>query len=232
VVTCRALKMHGGVDVADINVENVEALNEGMSNIKVHVENLAKFNVPVVVAVNRFPQDTPAELDAVFAYCEKLGVEAALSEVAARGGEGGLELADKVLAAIEINNGKENPFSYTYDENASIKEKIEAIATQIYRADGVDYEDKACEAIGRLEKHGFDKKPICMAKTQLSVSDDPKKLGAPTGWRLTVRDLRVSNGANFIVAITGKMMLMPGMPKQPATAKIGMNEKGEVYGLS
>jgi formate--tetrahydrofolate ligase len=232
VVTCRALKMHGGVDMADVNIENVVALKKGMSNLKVHVENLAKFNVPIVVAVNRFPKDTAAELDAVFAYCEELEVEAALSEVAARGGEGGLELADKVLAALEIHDGKENPFSFIYDENDSIKDKIETIATEIYRADGVDYSDNANEIIARLEKLGFDKKPICMAKTQLSVSDDPKKLGAPTGWRLAVSDLKVSNGSGFIVAITGKMMLMPGMPKQPATAKIGINEKGEIYGLS
>jgi formate--tetrahydrofolate ligase len=232
VVTCRALKMHGGVDAADINTENLEALMTGMSNLKVHVENLAKYHVPVVVAVNRFPKDTPAELDAVFAFCDTIGVTAALSEVAAHGGAGGQELADKVLTALEINNGKENPFAFIYDENDSIKDKIEKIATTIYRADGVDYDDVANETIARLEKLGFDKKPICMAKTQLSVSDDPKKLGAPTGWRLTVRDLKVSNGAGFIIAITGKMMLMPGMPKEPATANIGINSDGEIYGLS
>jgi len=232
VVTCRALKMHGGVDIKDINNENLDALQLGMCNLKVHVENLSKFNTPVVVAVNRFPKDTPAELDAVFAYCKTINVEAALSEVAAFGGKGGVELADKVLAAIDLYDGKHNPFEYLYNEKTSIKEKIDIIATQIYRADGVDYDAVANDTIKRLEKLGFDKKPICMAKTQLSISDDPKKLGAPTAWRLTVRDLKVSNGAGFIIAITGKMMLMPGMPKQPATANIGIDASGEIYGLS
>ncbi|HOR27533.1 MAG TPA: formate--tetrahydrofolate ligase [Candidatus Sumerlaeota bacterium] len=232
VVTCRALKMHGGVPKEDINKENVAALREGLANVRVHLENLKKFNLPIVVAINRFPSDTPAEMDAVHAFCEEMGATAALSEVAALGGEGGLELADAVLNVLREKPAGIGEFKFLYDENLPIKQKIETIATEIYRADGVDYEPAAEASIARLEKLGFGQKPVCMAKTQLSISDDPKKMGAPTGWRLTVRDIKVSNGAGFLVAITGKLMLMPGMPKKPATENIGIDENGNVYGLS
>ncbi|HOE98002.1 MAG TPA: formate--tetrahydrofolate ligase, partial [Candidatus Sumerlaeota bacterium] len=205
---------------------------EGLANVRVHLENLKKFNLPIVVAINRFPSDTPAEMDAVHAFCEEMGATAALSEVAALGGEGGLELADAVLNVLREKPAGIGEFKFLYDENLPIKQKIETIATEIYRADGVDYEPAAEASIARLEKLGFGQKPVCMAKTQLSISDDPKKMGAPTGWRLTVRDIKVSNGAGFLVAITGKLMLMPGMPKKPATENIGIDENGNVYGLS
>ncbi len=233
VVTCRALKMHGGVPKDQINDENVNALREGLANAKIHIENLGKFGLPVVVAVNRFPMDTPAELDAVFEFCRSMDTPAALSEVAARGGEGGLELADAVLKTIEGQNGGSGDGYHTlYGETLPIKEKIETIGREIYRADGVDYLEAAEASIARLEKLGLDKVPVCMAKTQLSISDDPKKLGAPSGWRLTVRDVKVSNGAGFLVAVTGKMLLMPGMPKRPATERIGIDEDGNIFGLS
>ncbi len=232
VVTCRALKMHGAVPKESINEENVPALQCGLANVKTHIENLRKFNLPVVVAVNRFPMDTADELNAVFDFCAALNTPTALSEVAARGGDGGLELVDAVLAAIEEQDTSGRQWQPLYDDQALIKQKIETIASEIYRADGVDYEPAAEASIARLERLKMASMPICMAKTQLSISDDAKKLAAPTGWRLTVRDVKVSNGAGFIVAITGKMMLMPGMPKNPATANIGIDEKGNVYGLS
>jgi formate--tetrahydrofolate ligase len=233
VVTCRALKMHGGVPKEAINTENVEALQAGLANVRVHIENMRKFNLPVVVAVNRFPKDTPAELDAVFAFCAAMETPAALSEVAARGGEGGRELAQAVLTAIEQKEqGNGQPFRQLYDVKLSIKEKIETIAREIYRADGVDYLEAAETSIARLERLNLNAVPVCMAKTQLSISDDPKKMAAPTGWRLTVRDVRISNGAGFLVAVTGKMLLMPGMGKKPATENIGIDDKGNIYGLS
>ena len=233
VVTCRALKMHGGVPKDQINEENIPALTAGLENVRVHIENLRKFNLPVVVAINRFPKDTAAELDAVFSFCASMDAPAALSEVAARGGDGGQELVDTVLAAIGKNSdGAKLEFKQLYAVDRSIKEKIETIALEIYRADGVDYLEAAEASIERLERLGFGGVPVCMAKTQLSISDDPKKMAVPHGWRLTVRDVKISNGAGFLVAITGKMMLMPGMGKKPATENIGIDAAGNIYGLS
>lgn len=228
VVSCRALKMHGGVGRQDLPLENLPALRCGLANACVHIENLHAFGVPVVVAVNRFPQDTPAELDAVFEFCERMNVPAALSEVAARGGPGGLELADALLNALE----KPSRFAPLYDPEAPIKQKIEMIARQIYRADGVDYRPEAEVDIERLEKFDMDRLPVCMAKTQLSLSDDPRKKAAPTGWRLTVRRIFVRHGAGFLVVLTGQTLLMPGMPRQPATERIGIDAEGHVFGLS
>ncbi len=232
VVTCRALKMHGGVALDGLAAEDVEALRRGLENVRVHVENLALFDMPVVVAVNRFPGDSPAELEAVFEFCEALGLPAALSEVAARGGEGGVELAEKVIEAIEQDGAERRPLPALYEADQPIREKIEAIARRIYRAEGVDYSEQAEQRIAELERHGLDQLPICMAKTQTSLSDNPKLLGAPTGWRLRVRDVQPRNGAGFIVAVTGKILLMPGMPAQPATERISVDREGQIHGLS
>ena len=232
VATCRALKMHGGVPLEQIDEENRNALEAGLANLRVHIENLKKFHLPIVVAVNRFPGDTSAELDAVFDFCDAMDTPAALSEVTALGGDGGLELAEKVLSLIDNSDKADTPLHTLYDVNSPIKEKIETIAREIYRADGVDYHPLAVENINRLERQGLNNLPVCMAKTQLSISDDPKKLGAPTNWRLTVREVKISNGAGYLVAITGKMLLMPGMPKKAAIERIGIDDEGNIYGLS
>lgn len=229
VVTARALKMHGGVELGDLGTENLDALRDGLANVKTHLENLAKYKIPVVVAINRFPKDTESELRAIEAFCKDLGVESAISEVAARGGDGGIELATKVKAVADAGTGSYAPL---YDVDQPLKKKIETIATEIYRADGVEYEEGAEETIAQLEAQGFGNLPLCIAKTQLSISDDPKKLGAPTGWKLRVRTAKVSNGAGFVVVVTGKVLLMPGMPRQNAAAKIGMDDDGRIYGLS
>ncbi len=232
VATCRALKMHGGIPKEQIEEENRSALDAGLANLRIHIENLKKFHLPVVVAVNRFPSDTPAELDAVFDFCDAMKTPAALSEVTALGGDGVLELAEKVLSLIDNDDNADSPLHTLYDVNLPIKEKIETIAREIYRADGVDYHPLAEENIKRLERQGLNNLPVCMAKTQFSISDDPKKLGAPTDWRLTVRDIKISNAAGYLVAITGKMLLMPGMPKHAAIEKIGIDDDGNIYGLS
>ncbi|MEM7392231.1 MAG: formate--tetrahydrofolate ligase, partial [Verrucomicrobiota bacterium] len=217
VVTCRALKMHGGVEMEEINNESVDAVVAGFENARVHAENLAKFGMKVVVAINRFPSDTEAEIDAVAKTCEEMGVVSAVSDVAALGGKGGTEMARKVLDLIENDPSDYHPL---YDEKEPIKTKIETLAREIYRADGVDYTEQAEEMIGQLEQDGFDQLPLCVAKTQLSISDDAKKLGAPSGYRLKVKDLKLSNGAGFIVVVTGKILLMPGMPRIPTVEKI------------
>ena len=232
VVSCRAAKRHGGVPMDRLAEENPTAVERGLANAAVHLENLSKFGIPTVVAVNRFQQDRASELDAVFRFWRDQGVAAALSEVAGFGGEGGLELAEKVVAAIEEQGKGVSGFRLLYDEGLTIREKIDIIATRIYRASGVEYEDPANGRIAHLEKLGLDRLPLCMAKTQTSLSDDPKKLGAPSDWRLKVKDLRISNGAGYLVVITGKMTLMPGMPRESVVKKIGIDEDGEVYGLS
>lgn len=230
VVTARALKMHGGIPKDQIHLENIDALKNGLENVRTHLENLEKFGIPVVIAVNRFPSDTPAELNCIFEYCHEKKVRAALSETAALGSVGGIELAEAVLETIKTNT---STFHQLYETTWPLKRKIECIATQIYRADGVDYTPEALKAIERIEALGLDiDRPICMAKTQLSISDDPKKLAAPSNWRLTVRDVLVRNGAGFVVAITGKMLLMPGMPKKPAAESIGIENDGRIFGLS
>ena len=229
VATIRALKFHGGVEKENLGVENVEALREGCQNLKTHAENVRKYGLPVVVAINRFPTDTDEELETVRLFCESIGVDCELSEVVSRGGDGGTELAKTVKRLVDETPGAP---SYLYDLEDNLKTKIEAVAREIYRADGVDYTEEAEASIARLEENQLDQWPVCMAKTQSSLSDDPKKKNAPRGWRLQVRDVKVSNGAGFIVALTGKMMLMPGMPKEAAFNRIDIDPEGRISGLS
>ena len=229
VATVRALKYNGGVKKDQLNNENLEALENGLPNLLKHVENITKvFKLPAVVAINKFPLDTEAELQLVKDKCKELGVNVVLSEVWAKGGEGGEELAKEVLRLIDENEGK---FEFAYDENQSIKEKINAIATKIYGADGVDYTPNAEKQILEIEKIGYDKLPICMAKTQYSLTDDQTKLGRPTGFKITVRNIKVSAGAGFLVALTGEIMTMPGLPKAPAAEKIDVDSTGKIAGL-
>ncbi len=229
VATVRALKYNGGVAKADLNEENLEALENGLPNLLKHVENITKvFGLPAVVAINRFPLDTEAELKLVEDKCRELGVNVALSEVWAKGGEGGEAVAKEVIRLIEE---EENNFRFCYEDDLSIKDKINAIATKIYGADGVDFAPAAAKEIENLEKLGFGKLPICMAKTQYSLTDDQTKLGRPTGFRITVRQLTVSAGAGFIVALTGDIMKMPGLPKVPAAERIDVDENGVIAGL-
>ena len=229
VATVRALKYNGGVAKADLNNENLEALKAGLPNLLKHVENITQvFKLPAVVAINEFPLDTEAELALVKSECQKLGVNVAISQVWAKGGEGGVELAKEVVRLIDESEGT---FEYCYDLDMPIKAKIEAIATRIYGADGVDFTPVATKEMERLTALGFDKVPICMAKTQYSLTDDQTKLGRPTGFRITVRQVNISAGAGFIVALTGEIMKMPGLPKVPAAEKIDVNESGVIAGL-
>ena len=230
VATVRALKYNGGVPKAELGKENLEALEKGLPNLLKHVENITKvFKLPAVVAINRFPQDTDAELNLVAERCSELGVKAVISEVWAKGGEGGEELARELLRLIENDSNPEINFAYELD--MPIKEKIRAIAQKIYGADDVTFTDKASKEIDNLEKLGFGKLPICIAKTQYSLTDDPKKLGRPMGFNITVRDVTVSAGAGFVVALTGEIMKMPGLPKVPAAEKIDVDENGVISGL-
>ncbi|MBO3444459.1 formate--tetrahydrofolate ligase [Clostridium sp. CCUG 7971] len=229
VATVRALKYNGGVAKNDLNEENLEALEAGLPNLLKHVENITKvFGLPAVVAINRFPLDTEAELKLVEDKCKELGVNVALSEVWAKGGEGGIAVAKEVIRLIDE---EENNFRFCYEDDLTIREKIEAIATKIYGADGVDFTPQASKEIDKLEQLGFGNMPICMAKTQYSLTDDQTKLGRPTGFRITVRQATVSAGAGFIVALTGEIMKMPGLPKVPAAEKIDVDENGVIAGL-
>ncbi len=228
VATVRALKYHGGVAKADLNLENLAALEKGMPNLLQHVKNIKDvFGLPCVVAINAFPTDTKAELDLVEAKCRDLGVNVALSEVWAKGGEGGVALAEEVVRLCE----QPNSFRQSYDLESSIEEKLEAICKRIYHADGVQLTDGAKKQAKTLAELGFANMPICMAKTQYSFSDDPALLGAPEGFTVTVRNLKVSAGAGFIVALTGDIMTMPGLPKVPAAEKIDVDENGKISGL-
>jgi len=228
VATVRALKHHGGAAKTELCDENLEALERGLPNLLQHVENITTvYGLPCVVAINRFPADTEAELGLIAAKCREKGVNVALSEVWGKGGEGGVALADEVVRLCE----KENSFSFSYDCDRSIGEKLETICKKIYRADGVDLTETAKKQASQLEELGFGKLPICMAKTQYSFSDDPKLLGAPRGFRVTVRNLKVSAGAGFIVALTGDIMTMPGLPKVPAAENIDVDENGVITGL-
>lgn len=229
VATVRALKMNGGVPKTELAKENLAALSDGIANLERHLENLAKFGVPAVVAINRFPTDTEAELALLRERCSAKGVEVVLSEVFTKGGEGGIDLAKKV---VEICETKKSNYAPLYDVNGTITEKIEKIAKEIYRADGVEFTAEAKKQITSLEKLGLDKMPICMAKTQYSFSDNPALLGAPTGFKVTVREVKVSAGAGFIVALTGEIMTMPGLPKVPAANGMDITEDGEIIGLS
>ena len=235
VATVRALKNHGGVAKADLNEENLEALEAGLPNLLQHVENVTQvYKLPCVVAINAFPTDTKAELDLVEAKCRELGVNVALSEVWAKGGEGGLALADEVVrlcAEGDAEGRSAETFEFAYADDLSISEKIEAIARRVYHADGVVFEPAAKKEIAQLEKLGFGDMPVCMAKTQYSFSDDQTKLGAPRGFNVTVRQVKVSAGAGFVVALTGSIMTMPGLGKNPAAFKIDVDETGVISGL-
>lgn len=228
VATIKALKYNGGVAKADLSKENQEALEKGLPNLLKHIENIMQvYHLPVVVAINAFPTDTEAELKLVRARCKELGVNVALSEVWAKGGEGGEELAREVIRLCE----EESQMQFVYDLEASIQQKIEAIATKIYGADGVDYTPKAIKEIKNLETIGLGNLPICMAKNQYSLTDDAKKLGRPSGFRITIRDITASAGAGFLVALTGDIMKMPGLPKIPAAEKIDVDADGVISGL-
>lgn len=228
VATVRALKYNGGIAKADLKAENVEALKKGIVNLERHIENMLSYGVPVVVAVNRFDTDSDAELNTIIDRCRELGAECALSEVFAKGGEGGLELAEKVINAVKAGSVD---FRFAYDTDMPIKDKIKAIVTKIYGGKDVVYTARALKQIKRLEELGLDKKPVCMAKTQYSLSDNPKLLGRPEGFEVTVSNVRVSNGAGFIVAETGDIMVMPGLPKVPAANNIDVDADGKITGL-
>ncbi len=228
VATVRALKHHGGVAKAELGNENLEALEKGLPNLLQHIENVTKvFGLPSVVAINRFPTDSEAELKLIEDKCKELGVNVALSEVWGKGSEGGLALADEIIKLCE----EKSKFEFIYDENDSIEEKINKIAQKIYRADGVVFSKEAKKQIKNLNENGYSKLPICMAKTQSSFSDDAKKLGAPRGFDITIRDMKVSSGAGFIVALTGNIMTMPGLPKVPAAENIDVDDNGVITGL-
>ena len=227
VATLRALKYNGGVPKADVGKENTEALKAGLCNLEAHIDNMRGYGVPVVVAINKFPTDTEEELRVLAAFCKEKGVEYALSAVFEQGGEGGRDLAEKVVAACE----QPSQFHVLYDEKLPIKEKISIIATRIYGADGVNYTSQAEKMIAEIESLGQAGLPICVAKTQYSLSDNQNLLGRPKGFAITVRDVRLSAGAGFIVALTGDIMTMPGLPKAPAACSIDLKEDGEIVGL-
>ena len=230
VATIKALKYNGGVPKADVQKENLEALEKGLPNLLKHVENITQvFHLPAVVALNRFVTDTDAEIALVEKKCAELGVNVKLTEVWGKGGEGGIELAKEVVRLCE--EGDASGFTFSYDLDLSLKEKIEAIATKIYGADGVDYSPEASKEIENLERLGYGKVPVCMAKTQYSLTDDQTKLGRPTGFRITIRQVTMSAGAGFMVAITGAIMKMPGLPKVPAAERIDVDSTGKITGL-
>ncbi len=228
VATVRALKYNGGVPKADLGIENLDALKSGIANLEKHIENLQKYGVPVIVALNAFVSDTEAETAYVREFCESRGCEFALSTVWEHGGDGGIELANKVLHTLE---NKTSDFHVLYDENDSIESKINSIATEIYGSDGVEYSPAALKQMKNLETLGFGNLPICMAKTQYSLSDDETKLGRPEGFRINVREMYVSAGAGFVVVLTGSVMTMPGLPKSPAAYRIDVDDSGKITGL-
>ena len=229
VATVRALKMNGGVAKDNLAEENLDALKAGSANLLRHLDNVAKYGVPAVVAINRFPTDTEAELELLRDLCKEKGIDVVLSEVFTKGGEGGMELAKEV---INICENQKSDFHTLYDVNDSIEDKMNTIATEIYGADGVDFTADALKQVRELEKLGLDRLPICVAKTQYSFTDDPKKLGAPKNFRITVREVKVSAGAGFIVALTGSIMTMPGLPKVPAANGMDILSDGTIIGLS
>ncbi len=228
VATVRALKMNGGVAKDQLGPEDLEALAQGVVNLEKHIENMAKFGVPAVVAINRFPTDTEAELNLVRERCQELGAEVALSEVFTRGGEGGIELAETILSVLER---KESKFNVLYELDLSIEEKIEKIAKEIYGADGVNFDKVAQASMKKYVEMGYGNLPICMAKTQYSLTDDATRLGRPTDFTITVRELRLSAGAGFLVAVTGAIMTMPGLPKRPAAMRMDIDADGIITGL-
>lgn len=228
VATVRALKYNGGVAKADLAEENLTALKAGIENLGKHIENMRKYNVNVLVAINRFGTDTDAELDYIAEYCKEQGAEFALSEVFAKGGEGGIELAEKLVETLET---KSSDFAPIYDEKKPIKEKIETIVKEIYGGDGVTYTPAAEKQIKTLTENGYDKLPVCMAKTQYSLSDDPSLLGRPSGFTVTVKEVKAYAGAGFVTVLTGSIMTMPGLPKNPAACNIDVDEDGNIKGL-
>lgn len=228
VATIRALKYNGGVEKSQLSAENTEALKKGLVNLQTHIENMKKYRVPVVVAINRFGTDTEAEIEIIENFCEGMGVSVSLTEVFAKGSEGGKDLAQKVCAVIDKG---EADFAPIYDEKLPIKEKLGVLAREIYRADGVIFSAAAEKSIKEIEALGKDKLPVCVAKTQYSLSDDPKKLGRPEGFKLNVREIKLSSGAGFIVALTGDIMTMPGLPKEPAAYRIDVDKDGKIEGL-
>ncbi len=228
VATIRALKYNGGVAKTDLQTENTDALQKGIVNLQVHVENMQKFGVPVVVAINRFHTDTDAEIKIVEDFCKNMGVEVSMADIFAQGGNGGIDLAEKVCKTIE---NKKSDFKPLYDEKLSIKEKLETIAKEIYRADGVVFTAAAEKNIKEIEDLGFGNIPVCVAKTQYSLSDDQTKLGKPENFKITVRELKLSAGAGFVVALTGNIMTMPGLPKKPAANNIDCDNNGNITGL-
>ena len=228
VATVRALKMHGGVPKSELTTPNVEAVKKGIVNLEKHIENVQKFGVPLVVAINIFAQDTPEELEAVREHCAKHGVNVALSDVFARGGEGGIELAKEVAALAESGTANFKPI---YESEMPLKEKIETVAREIYGADGVNFSKDAEKALADFEAMGYGNLPVCMAKTQYSFSDDQTLLGRPSGFKITIKNCRISAGAGFIVVLTGDIMTMPGLPKVPAAEKIDVSDEGVISGL-
>lgn len=235
VATVRALKYHGGVAKTDLNTENVEAVKAGIPNLTQHIDNIKNvYKLPCVVAINAFPTDTEAELKAVEEACKEYGVEVSLSEVWAKGGEGGVDLAEHVIKLCENGDSEghsKETFEFSYDDDLTIEEKLNAIATKIYHADGVTYEAAAKKSLKKLKELGCDKMPVCVAKTQYSFSDNAALLGAPRGFTISIRDMKVSNGAGFVVAIAGSIMTMPGLGKAPAAQKIDVDENGVISGL-
>ncbi|MFR2443229.1 MAG: formate--tetrahydrofolate ligase [Ruminococcus sp.] len=228
VATVRALKYNGGVPKTELTAENLDALKKGIVNLQVHIENMKKYGVPVVVAINRFHTDTDAELNFIRSFCEELGAEVSMAEVFAKGGEGGMDLAEKVCKTIET---KPSNFRVLYDTELSVPEKVEILVKEIYRADGVTFTAPAKKALAQIEALGASNLPVCMAKTQYSLSDDPAKLGKPEHFTVTVRDVTLSNGAGFIVVLTGNIMTMPGLPKAPSALKIDCDNEGNITGL-
>jgi formate--tetrahydrofolate ligase len=231
VATIKALKYNGGVHKEDLGKENMWALEKGIVNLKTHIENMHKFHVPVVVAINRFASDTEAEVAFVRDFCSEMGVEVSMCEVFAKGGEGGIDLAQKVCETIELCSGGDNEFAPIYNTETAVKDKIEKLAKEIYRADGVIYTAQAEKAIKEIENIGFWDLPICVAKTQYSLSDNPALLGKPKNFKITVRDARLSSGAGFIVIYTGDILTMPGLPKKPAALNIDCDNDGNISGL-
>lgn len=231
VATIRALKYNGGVFKTDLEKENMWALEKGIVNLKTHIENMHKYHIPVVVAINKFHTDTEQEIEFVTNFCSQLGVEVSMCEVFAKGGEGGVDLAQKVCETIELCAENENSFKPLYDTDLPIKAKIETIAKEIYRADGVTYTTQAEKAIKEIEGIGFRDLPVCIAKTQYSLSDNPALLGKPKNFKITVLDAKLSSGAGFIVVYTGDIMTMPGLPKAPSALKIDCDNNGNITGL-
>ncbi len=228
VATVRALKYNGGVAKADLNAENMDALKKGIVNLEKHIENLQKYGVPVVVTLNSFLTDTEKETAFVQSFCEERGCEFALSQVWEKGGQGGVALAEKVLKTLEE---KESHFKVLYEDHLSLEKKIETVAKEIYGADGIELSPTASKQLKQLEELGFGELPVCMAKTQYSLSDDPALLGRPKNFKVHVREVYVSAGAGFVVVLTGAVMTMPGLPKQPAALSIDVSNEGVITGL-